>query len=261
MQTEIWAHRGASKKYIENTMSAFQQAYDDGADGIELDVQRTRDGKLVVYHDENLKRLTGLNTFIWEIDWQEMKSLELHALNEDDTNIPLLKDVLDFVKQTDMTLNIELKNSLYFYPGLEEDVLALVKELGMLEQVLFSSFNHESMKKMSKLAGVEKCAILTSDILVEPGTYAKRVGVEAIHPMINAFQQNNFVGNCKEHGLAVNVWTADEDAHIYAALLFAVDAIITNEPEKAVQLREQFLSDGGTKAVDVVRAYGRFNIE
>lgn len=261
MQTKIWAHRGSSRKYIENTMSAFQQAYDDGAEGIELDVQQTKDGRLVVYHDENLKRLTGLNKFIWEIDWQEMKHLNLHALNEEDANIPLLEEVLAFVKQTDLLLNIELKNSLFFYPDLEKKVLEMVKEFALPNQVLFSSFNHESMKKMSQLAGPDKCAILTSDILVDPGAYTEKVGVQAIHPMINSFQQNNFTKNCREAGLNIHVWTADEDAHIYAGLLFGVDAIITNEPEKAVHLREQFLSDGGQKAVEVVRAYGQFDIE
>lgn len=261
MHTEIWAHRGASKKYIENTISAFQQALDDGAEGVELDVQRTADGQLIVYHDENLKRLTGVNKYVWEMNWSDLKSLPLHALNEDDTNIPLLEEVLALLKPTNLTINIELKNSQYFYPGMEAEILSLVKKYDMLNQVLFSSFNHESIKLMSELVGSEYCAILTSDIQVEPWTYAKKIGVKAIHPMINSFQQKDYVKNCHQEGLKVHAWTADEDAHIYAGLLLGVDAIITNEPEKAVQLREQFMTDGGQKAMELVQASQRITFK
>lgn len=261
MATEIWAHRGSSRKYVENTISAFQQAIDDGSDGIELDVQRTKDGQLVVFHDENLKRLTGVNQFVWELNWSEVKQLKLHALNEDDLHIPLLEEVLSLVKPTSLTLNIELKNSLFFYPGLEAEVLKMVNNFEMLPQVIFSSFNHASVQLMSQLAGPEYCALLTSDIQVEPWAYAKKVGVRSLHPMVNSFQQVNYVKECHEHGLKVNVWTADKEAHIYAGLLLGVDAIMTNEPEKAVQLREQFLTDKGQKAREIVQAYGQFNLK
>ncbi len=261
MHTEIWAHRGASRKYIENTISAFQQAIDDGAEGIELDVQRTYDGQLVVYHDENLKRLTGVNKFVWEMNWSELKGLDLHALNDEDTSIPLLEEVLALLKPTNLTLNIELKNSYFFYPEMEEEVLKMVKDYSMLDQVLFSSFNHESMQKMSQLAGSAYCALLTSDIQVEPWDYAKKVGVGAIHPMINSFQQKDYIKQAHAHGLKVNAWTADEEVHIYAGFLLGVDAIMTNEPDKAVQLREQFQADGGQKAIEMVQTFQRINIE
>src|SRR5690554_4928380 len=98
MHTTIWAHRGSSHQYIENTLAAFKQAIDDGSDGIELDVQRTKDGKLVVIHDENLKRLTGDTGFVWEMTWKELQQLSLKpskivsASNKSlDTAIPSLE--------------------------------------------------------------------------------------------------------------------------------------------------------------------------
>lgn len=263
MQTEIWAHRGSSHSYIENSLAAFDRAVKDGAEGIELDVQRTKDGQLVVYHDENLKRLTGLDQFLWELTWKEVQELTLSVKNKEisysnisNTKIPSLEEVLEFMKDTSLTINIELKNSINFYPGIEKEVADLVASFGMEEQVLYSSFNHSSMKIMSDLVGAEQCAILTSDIQYKPVTYMKEIGVKAYHPMINSLQDGQLVKTCQENGLNVHVWTADAEAHIYAGLLLGVDAIITNKPQKAMQLRGQFQTDSGKKAIESVRALG-----
>lgn len=257
VQTAIWAHRGSSTKYIENTIQAFEQAIADKADGIELDVQRTKDGQLVVYHDEQLKRLTGVDRFLWQLTWAEIQALDLHALNGE-AKIPLLKDVLELMKATNLIVNIELKNSLNFYPGMEAEVVDLVREMDMMDQVLFSSFNHESMHQMVQLVGSNHCAILTSDIHFNPWSYAREVGVDVLHPMVNSLQQPNFVEESHRQGFKVNVWTADEEVHIYAALLLGVDAIMTNEPEKAVQLRKQFQADGGQVALETIQKIGLF---
>lgn len=263
MHTNIWAHRGSSHQYIENTLGAFKQAIDDGADGIELDVQRTKDGKLVVFHDENLKRLTGVNGFIWETTWEEIQKLtlmpnkNLSAPKDSlDTAIPSLETVLKLIEETHLVLNIELKNSIQFYKGMEEEVWSSVQRFKLEKQVLFSSFNHQSMNHMSSLAGKDRCAILTSDIQYEPWHYAKSIGVQAIHPALNSLQQKNLVKDCHEKGLKVNVWTADEEAHIYAGLLLGVDAIITNVPKRAIALRNQMRVDGGVKALESVQSLG-----
>ncbi|NLW53600.1 MAG: hypothetical protein GXY99_01675 [Clostridiaceae bacterium] len=79
MASEIWAHRGSSKSQPENTMAAFEQAVADKAEGIELDVQRSRDGRLVVYHDENLKRLTGKDAYLATLNWADLQQLNVAA--------------------------------------------------------------------------------------------------------------------------------------------------------------------------------------
>lgn len=263
MHTKIWAHRGSSHQYIENTLEAFKQAIRDEADGIELDVQRTKDGKLVVIHDENLKRLTGETGFVWEKTWEDIQKLTLipnkivsASKQPLDTAIPSLESVLELLLDTDLILNIELKNSIHFYKGMEEEVWKCLKKYELEEQVLFSSFNHQSMHLLSSLAGAERCAILTSDIQYEPWYYAETVGVKAIHPALNSLQQKDLVKKCHAEGLKVNVWTADEEAHIYAGLLLGVDAIITNVPEKAIALRKQIQADGGAKALQSVQSLG-----
>lgn len=253
MHTEIWAHRGSSHVFIENSMAAFKQAILDGADGVELDVQQTKDGKLIVFHDENLKRLTRSDNCVWEMTWADLQTLTLGDTSE---KIPSLRAVLELFKTTDLMVNIELKNNLFLYHGMENDIFELVAALAMQNQVLYSSFNHESVTKMVDLAGGENCAILTSDIHVEPWKYIEQLGVKSYHPMINSLQQKSLIQNIRANDLKVNVWTADNPAHIYAALLLEVDAIITNEPKKAVELRAQFQSDGGHQAVQAVRKLG-----
>ena len=234
-------------------MAAFRQAITDGADGIELDVQQTKDGKLIVFHDEKLSRLTHSDKCIWDTTWAELERLTLGDTSE---KIPSLKEVLKLFKPTDLTINIELKNNLFLYHGMEKDIFKMVADFNMQDQVLYSSFNHESVTKMVDLAGGESCAILTSDIHVEPWKYIEQLGVKSYHPMINSLQQKNLIQNIRANDLKVNVWTADHPAHIYAALLLEVDAIITNEPKRAVELREQFQSDGGHQAVRAVRRLG-----
>lgn len=263
MATEIWGHRGSSHTYIENTLAAFSQTIKDGAEGIELDVQRTKDGKLVVYHDENLKRLTGLDKFLWELTWKEIQELTLSTKNKkinypniSNTKIPILEEVLNFMKETDLRINIELKNSLNFYPGMEKEIVELVDEMAMQKQVLYSSFNHASMHKMSALVGSKYCAILTSDIQHDPIKYIQATNVGAYHPMINSLQNVQLLKAYQKNNIKVHVWTADEEAHIYAGLLLGVDAIITNKPKKAIQLREQFQMDGEERALNSIKALG-----
>lgn len=253
---KIWAHRGSSHQYLENTLAAFEQAIKEGADGIELDVQRSHDGQLLVYHDEYLQRLAGVNQFVWNLTWAELQELTLSSVKYTDGKIPLLKEVLELILDTEIHLNIELKNSVYFYPKMEQEVFDLVNEYGLLEQVTFSSFNHESVKRLVELAGPKKAGLLTSSIIFEPWAYLEKIGSQVFHPMLNSLQQKDLIIECQKRDVVVNVWTADLDFMINAALLSNVNAIITNEPAKALKLREKFEQDGGQQAVQSVKDAG-----
>lgn len=263
MISEIWAHQGSSHVYIENTLAAFKQAIEEGVDGIEFDVQRTADGELVVIHDEQLTRLAEDPRFIWEITWPELQELTLESavveVDESDyfhAKVPKLDDVLELIQASDVQINVELKNSVYFYPGMEEEIVACVKKWAMQDRVVYSSFNHLSMKKMVALVGAADCAILTLDIQDAPWDYARQVGVTAYHPMMASLQHPQLVEKCHQAGLKVRIWTTDADWHIYVALLLGVDALITNETARALELRAQFLKDGGQKALEVVQTSG-----
>ena len=143
-QMEVWAHRGASGYMPENTMEAFELAIEQKADGIELDVQLSRDGEIMVLHDESVDRVTNSSGLLKDFTSWQLKEIPVKPVKTPGKifRIPTLSEVLDLMRHTDMKVNIELKNSVFFYEGMEEKVIALVKDLGMEEQIIYSSFNH-----------------------------------------------------------------------------------------------------------------------
>ena len=143
-KTKVWAHRGASGYRPENTMEAFELAIKQGADGIELDVHTSADGELIVMHDETVDRVTDKTGLIKDMTLAQLKELKVSTDVEPNGiyRVPTLVEVLDLMRTTDMMVNIELKNSICFYPGMEEKILKLVKEMHMEDQLIYSSFNH-----------------------------------------------------------------------------------------------------------------------
>ena len=137
-----FAHRGWSGLYPENTLLAFQKAIELGVDGFEMDVQLSRDGEVVVFHDETLDRVTGYHGYLRDLTVSELKRLDassgfrgLYGKNE----IPTLREFLELVAPTELIVNMELKNNRQYYPRLEEKVIALVRAFGMEKRVIFSS--------------------------------------------------------------------------------------------------------------------------
>ena len=128
-QPKIFAHRGASSYAPETTLPAFALAASQGADGIELDVHLTRDGQLVVIHDETLERTTNGSGWVKDHTLAQLQQLRAdnHMPGFADASIPTLEQVLELVKPTGMLVNIELKTSLIWYEGLEEKPVELVR--------------------------------------------------------------------------------------------------------------------------------------
>ena len=145
---EVTAHRGASALYPENTMPAFEGAVELGADWIELDVQQTRDGELVVLHDANLKRTTGLNRYIWEMDYGEVAELDAGSWFAPEfagTRIPLLSEVLAFAAEQHVRLNIELKPTGHEV-GFEQAVVNLLRESEYTENCVVTSQSYATLQ-------------------------------------------------------------------------------------------------------------------
>ena len=127
--TEIFAHRGASGYAPENTLEAFRLAMEQGADGIELDVHLTKDGEVVVIHDETLDRTSDGQGKVRDYTLEELKKFSFHNHIEKykGVQIPTLKEVLDLVENSSMKVNIELKTGIYWYEGIEEKTMEIVK--------------------------------------------------------------------------------------------------------------------------------------
>ena len=178
---KIWAHRGASGYAPENTMEAFSEAVRRKADGIELDVQLTKDGEIVVIHDEKLNRVSDGSGWVKDHTLKELRKLNFNKTfpEQGATRIPTLKEVYELMRKEDMLVNVELKTSIVFYEGLADKVLELTARMGMEDKVLYSSFNHYTLMEIKQKAPGMPTGMLFEDGIVDAPAYGKRLGVDA----------------------------------------------------------------------------------
>lgn len=235
----IYAHRGASGYAPENTLRAFNLAADLHAHGVELDVQLTRDGQVVVIHDETIDRVTGLHGVVADMTYEEL--LQYPIINATGANgedrIPLLRDVLALLKKRGLKLNIELKNSNNLYPGMEEQCIRLVEEAGMTEDTMYSSFNHNSLLIVKQLLPQAKCGILYDCRMAAPWAYARANGLDALHTEFHELLlTEDFTRLAHESGVEVNPWTVNRKEDLQAVIAAGADRIITNYPDVALSL-------------------------
>jgi len=242
METMIHAHRGASAYAPENTMEAFSLAVEQGADYIELDVHLSKDGEIVVAHDELLDRVSNGTGHINDHTLKELKSLNFGKLFPNKTSvIPTLAEVFTLIKPANIYLNIEIKSIDRLYPELPEKLVCLANEYAMKERIIYSSFNHYSLQHIKKIDSSSKIGLLYNIGLVDPWLYAKHLNADAIHPhyaIIAALPET--VLRCHENGIHVNVWTADDPKIIGFLLKCEADGIITNKPDTAKECRKSF---------------------
>lgn len=221
---KIWAHRGCSMKYPENTLLSFKKAAEvSGITGVELDVQLTRDGEMVVIHDEKVDRTTTGNGYVRDYTLEELKQLYItpsgHSLpyiSEDGgmLTIPTLEEVflllLPYCKQNHFMINIELKNSVIRYEGMEQKVLKLVEKYDLQENIVYSSFLHESMGLIKELNSKAKTGILAGDIY-QCLEGMERYHADALHPWNIGMGINvDFVEELQARNLVVRMWNGDE---------------------------------------------------
>lgn len=221
------AHRGASGYVLENTMEAFEKAIELGCDGIETDVQMSRDGILVLIHDEKIDRTTTGIGYVKDHTFEE-----LHALG-----IPSLEELLILAKRHKIFLNLELKNSVVAYEGLEEKVIDMVIAYDMVKQVILSSFNHYSVVKCKKLKPAIEVGLLYVEPLYEAEKYCLNAGANAIHPNFRTLNQE-IVEAAHMSGIKVHPYTINEEKDIEYMIELGVDMIISNYPDRVKKLLE-----------------------
>lgn len=241
--TKIFAHRGASAYAPENTLEAFAMAIEQGADGIELDVQLTRDNELVVLHDEMIDRTSDGSGAVKDYSLEELRHFSFHNQMEAyrGVKIPTLQEVLELVKPGTMEVNIELKTGIYWYPGIEEKTLQAVEQAGMEDRVIYSSFNHYSVQRILKQRPDAETAYLYCDVPLAVEKYAKNTNVRGLHPAVYHLKMADFLKTYRESGLKVRVWTVDEEADMREFIQNGLEAVITNYPDRALAVRKEFL--------------------
>lgn len=237
--TKIYAHRGASGYAPENTLEAFKLAIKQGAEGIELDVQLTKDGEVVVIHDETIDRVSNKTGFVKDYTLAELRefSFDNNIEGYKNTKIPTLKEVLELLKPTNLMLNIELKTSIIWYENIEEKVLKLVYDADMRDRVIYSSFNHYSIKKIKNLDEKANTALLFGDVILYTVNYIKNANIPAIHPPVYQLKMDNFLDEYINSGLDIRVWTVNNPDDMQSLINKNIDAIITNYPDIALKKR------------------------
>lgn len=223
----VIAHRGASAHRPENTLPAFELAIAQRADMIETDLHRTRDGAIVITHDEDLSGLGGCG----EIAGATLA--EIRALDAGGGEIvPTLDEILDRFGPR-IAFNLELKRATDAdYDGLEAQALDAVKTRGLLGRTLWSSFYDTVLARLRALAPEARVGLLISSRYpIRILERARELGAEAIHPEASVVSEA-LVEEAHEAGLAVHVFTVDDRAQMQRLLALGVDGLFTNHPDR-----------------------------
>ena len=231
---DIFAHRGVSAHYPENTRAAFLATSKLPITGVEFDVHLITDGELVVIHDETINRTSNGTGYVRDYTLHQLRAFEYGSWFSEafvDETILTLGEVLELFKGTHHVINIELKTDVFPYEGIELRVIKEIAAHQMTERVIISSFNHESIQRVSQLAPYIESAALFEHLKTEPSTNLK--SVKSFHvSLADAFSES--VEMALEEGRAVRVYTVNEIDCIKPLQKVGVQAIFTDDPEKLI---------------------------
>ncbi|HEY3367260.1 MAG TPA: glycerophosphodiester phosphodiesterase [Symbiobacteriaceae bacterium] len=226
-------HRGASGTHPENTLAAFRRAVELGVQGIEFDVHRTADGELVVMHDPMVDRTTAGTGLIMTMTLAQIKSLEAGAWKGPEfagEPVPTLREVIR-ATPADLLLFCELKAGSIHYPGIEQDLLALIEAEGARSRFQISSFDHKALKQIHELSPTMPLGMLYEENLLDPISMARAIGATALHPAW-MWVTPELVKEAHAAGLTVNTWVVDLPPFIDMMKGAGVDGIMSNYPDR-----------------------------
>ena len=234
----IYAHRGASGYAPENTLEAFDLAAKQGAYGVELDVHLSKDGELMVAHDERIDRVADGTGLICEMTLAELKKYHFNKVHPEykECRIPTLREVFELLGPTGLHVNVELKNSYLPYPGLEEKCIELAAKTGMTNRVLYSSFNHHSLMHVKSMDASLPCGLLYECTMVRSWEYGHQLQMNALHPHFSELQVPDESDKAHALGLEVNPWTVNEENDLRMVIAAGANRIITNYPDRALRV-------------------------
>lgn len=255
MKMKVYGHRGASGYMPENTMLAYQKALEVGADGFELDVQRTGDNGLVIFHDDVMPRTARwtvddavyggkkgqpVQGHIYDYPTRVLREeIEVGSWKSPDfagAQIPLMEEVFQWMTTNEIAINVEVKVPIGSYrPFLTTETVGLAEKYGLTKRLIISSFYHPALLDVKRTDPSIPCGVLSSDDLVKPGSYVELVGAQAYHPYYRNITKDDVV-QCHSLGKAVNVWTPNSEDDLRSCIAMGVDILITNYPDRALAL-------------------------
>jgi glycerophosphoryl diester phosphodiesterase len=234
-QPLVIAHRGASAYAPENTLAAFELAVIHGADAIELDVDLTRDGQLVVMHDETIDRTTDGHGRVRDLTLADIRRVDAGAWKDAayaGERVPLLEEVFEAVGQR-VLIDVELKDMSLRGNGLEAAVAVLIEKHDLADRVLISSFNPLALRRMKQINAQLACGLiyaLDQPIFLRNASLAWLIpGLNARHPHYSQVDRA-VVDHFHAQGVAVSVWTVNQIGVARAMAQAGVDGIIGDDP-------------------------------
>lgn len=261
--TQIFAHRGFSSCYPENTLPAFAAAI-QFADGIELDVQLSKDQQLVVIHDETIDRTTDGTGYVQNLTLAELQSYNAGAKFKRitlATKIPSLREVLELLIRENFTgvLNIELKNDKIHYEDIERKLLAVLSEYALPFPLIFSSFYLPSLRKLAMLYPQGNFAYIYRNETTKAMVTEKTIFLSAMHPKITwlrkhvdllggSFQQRNWLAQLPrkfrryqalDFHKEMRVWTVNTEADMRLCFENQIAGIFTDYPDLARKVQAE----------------------
>ena len=231
---KIYAHRGSSGTHPENTIAAFLDAAKLPIHGIEFDVHMTKDGELVVIHDEKIDRTSNGTGFVKDMTLAELRNYDFGSWFSDQFKgelIPTVYEVLQIFSETTHHLNIELKSDVINYPGMTEKVLDLVGSLNLDHRIVISSFNLDAIRTVKELAPHIETGALFMKPLKNPLDYIRSIPTDALHIKARAALKTPMRQAINE-GVIVRVFTINTSEYVDVLEQIGVDAIFTDYPEK-----------------------------
>lgn len=233
VETQITAHRGSSRSAPENTMAAMEAAIEELADSVELDVQLSADGVVVLGHDANLKRVAGINRAISSMTFEELRLLDVGSWFSEEfagEQIPTLEEVMEVCRGR-INLNIEIK-SVGKTSQLPEKVVELVVKHGMEEQCVITSTSLNYLKQVKELEPVLRTGYIISAAY---GNFYSSEAVDFIS-VRSSFVDERLVENVHAQGKGVFAWTVNSKSEMERLIMLGVDGIITDRPVLAREI-------------------------
>ncbi len=252
----IIAHRGASAYYPENTIISFESAMTMAADMIELDVQLTSDGEVVVFHDEKISRCTGGRGSIADYPLAKLKKLDAGSWFDkkfQGERIPTLLEVLGLCKNK-IAVNIEIKAEAVkdsISGGIEEKSLDMVEKTGMRRHVVFSSFDPRAIRHLKQMDGNIPVAVLFEKkhyALHVPSAIVSALDADVFNCSRHELNKT-WLADLKAHGIPVNIYTINDEKNMRRLLALGVDGIFTNRPDILKKALDDFRNRQGEKVI------------
>jgi glycerophosphoryl diester phosphodiesterase len=235
----IYAHRGARGYAPENTMSAFRQALICKADGIELDVQLTKDHQLIICHDHTIDRTSNGYGWIKDLTLTELRALDFgswFAPSFANETIPTFQEFFTWYITTPLLLNIEIKNGPVVYEGIEEELITIMnnsvpKDFNLYNRLIISSFYHPSLVKIKKLDQRFKTGVLFDDRPVDVLSLIEQTNADYLHPHWH-YLEKEWIETAHKAGIGVNSYTINTQEEFDFAYATHIDGLFSDYPDR-----------------------------